>query len=30
MLSDPILLIEVLSPGNAADTYENIRAYATD
>ena len=29
MLTDPILLIEVLSPSNAQDTYENIRAYAT-
>jgi Uma2 family endonuclease len=28
-LSDPLVLIEVLSPSNAADTYENIRAYAT-
>jgi Uma2 family endonuclease len=28
-LPDPILLIEVLSPSNDADTYENIRAYAT-
>lgn len=26
---DPILLIEVLSPTNANDTYENVRAYAT-
>jgi Uma2 family endonuclease len=26
---DPILLIEVLSPSNAADTYESVRAYAT-
>ena len=26
---DPLLLIEVLSPGNANDTYENVRAYAT-
>jgi Uma2 family endonuclease len=29
MLTEPRLLIEVLSPGNAADTYENIRAYAS-
>ncbi len=29
ILSEPILLIEVLSPSNASDTYENIRAYAT-
>lgn len=29
MLPDPILLIEVLSPGNSTDTYENVRAYAT-
>ena len=29
MLQEPILLIEVLSPSNAQDTYENIRAYAT-
>ena len=29
MITDPILLIEVLSPSNALDTYENIRAYAT-
>lgn len=26
---DPIQLVEVLSPGNANDTYENVRAYAT-
>jgi Uma2 family endonuclease len=26
---DPILLIEVLSPGNAADTWDNVWAYAT-
>ncbi len=26
---DPILLIEVLSPSNAAETYESVRAYAT-
>lgn len=29
MTPDPILLVEVLSPGNAADTRENVRAYAT-
>jgi Uma2 family endonuclease len=29
IVGEPILLIEVLSPSNAADTYENIRAYAT-
>lgn len=29
MLMEPRLLVEVLSPSNAADTYENIRAYAT-
>ena len=29
ILQEPILLIEVLSPSNAQDTYENIRAYAT-
>ncbi|MFA5950706.1 MAG: Uma2 family endonuclease [Hyphomicrobium sp.] len=29
MTPNPILLIEVLSPGNANDTYENVRAYAT-
>lgn len=29
MLPDPVLLIEVLSPGNSTDTYENVRAYAT-
>jgi Uma2 family endonuclease len=29
VVAEPILLIEVLSPSNAADTYENIRAYAT-
>jgi Uma2 family endonuclease len=26
---DPILLIEVLSPGNAADTWDNVWPYAT-
>jgi Uma2 family endonuclease len=26
---DPILLIEVLSPGNAADTWENVWSYCT-
>lgn len=29
IVSEPILLIEVLSPSNAADTHENMRAYAT-
>ena len=29
MTPDPILLVEVLSPGNSQDTYENVRAYAT-
>lgn len=29
IMSGPILLIEVLSPSNEQDTYENIRAYAT-
>lgn len=29
VVSEPILLIEVLSPSNAQDTYENMRAYAT-
>jgi Uma2 family endonuclease len=29
MTPDPILLIEVLSPGNANDTYESVRGYAT-
>ncbi len=29
IVAEPILLIEVLSPSNSADTYENIRAYAT-
>ena len=29
IVQEPILLIEVLSPSNAQDTYENIRAYAT-
>jgi len=29
IVTEPILLIEVLSPSNAQDTYENIRAYAT-
>lgn len=28
-MSDPLLLIEVLSPGNQDDTRDNIRAYAT-
>ena len=26
---DPVLLIEVLSPSNASETYESVRAYAT-
>jgi len=26
---NPILLVEVLSPGNAQDTWENVRAYST-
>jgi Uma2 family endonuclease len=26
---DPILLIEILSPGNAADTWQNVWAYCT-
>ncbi len=26
---DPVLLVEVLSPSNAAETYESVRAYAT-
>jgi len=29
MTPDPVLLIEILSPSNIADTRENIRAYAT-
>lgn len=29
MLSNPLVIIEILSPGNAQDTYENVRAYAT-
>ena len=29
MLPAPILLIEILSPSNTPDTYENIRAYTT-
>jgi Uma2 family endonuclease len=28
-LPDPIALVEVLSPGNAADTWDNVRAYTT-
>lgn len=28
-LPDPILLIEILAPGNTSDTWDNIRAYAT-
>jgi Uma2 family endonuclease len=29
MTPEPVLLIEVLSPGNKSQTYENVRAYAT-
>lgn len=29
MLPDPLVIVEVLSPGNAQDTYENVRASAT-
>ena len=29
MTPEPVLLIEVLSPGNKQDTYENVRAYTT-
>jgi Uma2 family endonuclease len=29
MTPEPLLLIEVLSPGNKTETYENVRAYAT-
>jgi Uma2 family endonuclease len=29
MTPDPILLIEVLSPGNASETWENVIAYTT-
>jgi Uma2 family endonuclease len=28
-LPDPIVLIEILSPGNASDTWENVWAYTT-
>ena len=28
-LPDPVALIEVLSPGNASDTWDNVRAYTT-
>jgi Uma2 family endonuclease len=28
-LPDPILLIEILSPGNAGDTWENVWSYTT-
>jgi Uma2 family endonuclease len=28
-VTDPILLIEILSPGNAADTWENVWSYCT-
>jgi len=29
MTPDPILLVEVLSPGNASETWENVMAYTT-
>ncbi len=29
MLANPIVIVEILSPSNAQDTYENVRAYAT-
>ena len=29
ILPDPILLIEILSPGNAADTWDNVWSYTT-
>lgn len=29
MTPNPILLVEVLPPGNAQDTWENVRAYST-
>lgn len=29
MTPDPILLCEILSPGNAAETWESVRAYTT-
>ena len=29
VLPDPVLLVEVLSPGNEADTWENVWAYST-
>ncbi len=28
-LPDPVLLVEILSPGNEADTWENVWAYST-
>jgi Uma2 family endonuclease len=28
-LPDPVVLIEILSPGNAKDTWDNVRAYTT-
>lgn len=28
-MPEPILLIEILSPGNASDTWDNVRAFAT-
>ena len=29
VLPDPVLLVEILSPGNEADTWENVWAYST-
>ena len=29
ILPDPILLIEILSPGNASDTWDNVWSYTT-
>jgi len=29
VLPDPVLLIEILSPGNAADTWDNVWSYTT-
>ena len=29
LLPDPVLLIEILSPGNAADTWDNVWSYCT-
>jgi len=28
-MPSPVLLVEILSPGNKGDTWENVRAYAT-